>query len=213
MKKLFIILLFFSSKLIAQRDYSKMDTTIIYKKKYYDSLVAVYHDKDQNTLKFLDNYNNTIYFGNWYEPSCVKSAFSEIVKINNSVNHLQLINFYDKLTLKLIETYFIDSCRNKIGFGYIYNDSLEKFDLINHDLNYKIDVVKPKKIIKKYLKSIKDTRKHDYSNDHLCLKKIKIDGVSAYQIDYQLTDTMTLICTMNAKNGKILSIRYYNSNY
>lgn len=213
MLKLLLLFLFFSFLSVAQRDYSKMDTTNIYKKEYYDSLVAVYHDKDRNTINFKDNYNNTIYFGNWYQPSGGKSAFSEIVKINNSVNNLRLINFYDMLTLKLIETYFIDSCRNKIGFGYKYNDSLKKFDLINHDLNYKIDVIKAKKIIKKRLMSIKDTRKFDYSNDHLCLKKIKIDGVSAYQIDYQLTDTMALICTMNAKNGKILSIRYFFSNY
>ena len=127
MLKLLLLFLFFSFLSVAQRDYSKIDTTNIYKKEYYDSLVEVHQNNNFNTINFKDYYNNTIYFGDWYHPSGSKSAFSEIVEINNSVNNLELINFYDKLTLKLIETYFIDSCRNKIGFGYKYKaDSTNK---------------------------------------------------------------------------------------
>ena len=89
------------------------------------------------------------------------------------------------------------------------NDSLKKFDFVNYDIGYKITVIKAKKILKKYLSSIKEFEKRDYRNDHICLEKILFDGVPAYKIDYQLTDHMSTICIIKATNGKILFHKYF----
>lgn len=196
-----IVFFFFSSQLIAQNVKLKIDTTLTCSKQKFDSLMLLSVDLGTRARQIKDSNNNTIIYIRIY------TKYYQITNVIDANNLLK--NFFDTISNRLVESYFINY-NSIVGIGVKYDYDKKKYYIINHDSIYKMTQDEALEIFKKrfkktqqfhYLENDYDCFRDTYNNQPCYVIKVRIRGGSGYYSFY-----------LNANTRKFIQI-YRKSNY
>lgn len=195
-----IVVIFFSSQLIAQNVKFKIDTTLTCSKQKFDSLMFLSKDLGTRGRQILDSNNNTIMYVRIY---------TKYYQITNVIDENNLLdNFFDTISNRLEESYF-NSYNSRVGLGVKYDYEKQKYNIINHDSLFNISHDEALKIFKKKFKKLEQ---HNYlDNGYYFTRKI-YDNQPCYWIKVSYNKgSGHYLFILNANSRKFTQILYKNS--